>query len=454
MKQGAGFPIPTRWTVYVLAGLALATGIALAFGLPLATAAQAAAGLLLAGLAYAGWDLASSRRAWRQTPLRAERDLPGSAVQGVPVIVTLAIVNESRREWRVQVFDDVDERFAYEGLPQTVLVPARSRVEVRYRATPRQRGPARFGAVHLRWRSRGGCFEFTRRVGDAQASRVYPDTGPIGRQAWVAGTRRITRAGNRSHALRGTGTEFRQLADYRPGDSLRHIDWKATLRHRRPIVREYQDDRGQCVFFLLDCGRRMRADEGSGEGGSHFDQVLGALLQLSRIALKEGDEVGAMTFGCLPEERRHIAPRKGAAGFNALMEGLYDVQPSTVHSDYIQAARLLLASHHRRALVVVLTNFRDEDTSELGPALGLLRRQHLVMVASLRERVLGLLAGQDLDVPDRAVDVASAHLFAQARRDAFQRLAGVEMLAVDAEPAQLAAALVDRYLTVKRAGAL
>ncbi|SAI57342.1 Uncharacterized conserved protein (some members contain a von Willebrand factor type A (vWA) domain) [Bordetella ansorpii] len=454
MTPNAGFPIPSRRAVYALGGLALATGIALAFGLPLRTAAQAAGGLLLAGLAYAGWDWASSRRAWRETPLRAEREVPGSAVQGTPIVVTLALINESRRAWPVQVFDDVDEHFAYEGLPQTVRVPARSRVEIRYRATPRLRGPARFGAVHLRWRSPGGCFEFSRRVGQAQTTRIYPDTGPIGRQAWMAGTRRITRAGTRSHALRGTGTEFRQLADYRMGDSLRHIDWKATMRHRRPIVREYQDDRGQCVFFLLDCGRRMRADEGADAGSSHFDQVLGALLQLSRIALKEGDEVGAMTFGCLPEERRHIAPRKGAAGFSALMEGLYDVQPSAIHSDYIQASRLLMASHHRRALVIVLTNFRDEDTSELGPALGLLHRQHLVMVASLRERVLGQLAGQGLEAPGGPVDVASAHLFAQARRDAFERLAGTEMLAVDAEPGQLAAALVDRYLTVKRAGAL
>ena len=63
--------------------------------------------------------------------------------------------------------------------------------------------------------------------------------------------------------MRGSGTDFKQLADYRLGDSIRHIDWKATLRQGRPIVREFQDERDQCVVFLLDCGRRMRADEGS-----------------------------------------------------------------------------------------------------------------------------------------------------------------------------------------------
>jgi len=454
MKQAAGFPIPTRRAVYALAGLAALVGIALVCGLSLKHAALVAAVVLALGVVYAGWDLLVSRRAWREAPLRVARDLPGTAVQGKPLTLTVTLVNESRHDWRVHVFDDVDARFVCSGLPRMLDVPARSRVELPYRALPRERGMARFGAVHVRWLSRGGCFEFAQRLGEPQTTRIYPATGAAGGQAWLVTDRRVQRAGSRSHRLRGSGTDFRQLSDYRMGDSLRHIDWKATLRHRRPIVREYQDDRGQCVYFLLDCGRRMRADEGAPGGGSHFDQVLGALLHLARVALKEGDEVGAMTFGCLPEDRRNIAPRKGAAGFGALMEGLYDVQPGVIHSDYVQAARLLLASHHRRALVIVLTNFRDEDASELGPALGLLRRQHLVMVASLRERVLRELAGQALDEPGAAVSVASSLLFAQSRRDAFQRLSSTEMLAVDAEPHLLAQALVDRYLSVKRAGAL
>lgn len=454
MRHTAGFPIPTRSAVYALAGLAALAAIALVAGASMATVGMAALPLLLAGLAYAWWDLVRSRRAWRAAPWRAERDLPGSVALGTRLLVTVTLVNEGPHAWHGEVFDGVDPHFASIGLPQSVRVPARSRVEVRYRAMARLRGSARFDAVHVRWRSLGGCFDVAQRLGAPQLARIHPDVGPTHRQAWLAGDPRITRAGTRSHALRGAGTEFRQLADYRAGDSLRHIDWKATLRHRRPIVREYQDDRGQCVYFLLDCGRRMRAVELDSERGSHFDQVLAAMLRLARVALKEGDEVGAMTFGCPPEAQRHVPPRKGATGFAALMEGLYDLQPSAVHSDYVQAARLMLAAHRRRSLVIVLTNFRDEDVSELAPALGLLRQQHLVLVASLRERVLGQIAGQPLEGAGGPVEVAAAHLFAQARRDAFQRLASTEMLVIDAEPGQLAEALIDRYFSVKKAGSL
>ncbi len=244
-----------------------------------------------------------------------------------------------------------------------------------------------------------------------------------------------------------------QLAEYRTGDSIRHIDWKATLKQSRPIVREFQDERDQCVIFLLDCGRRMRADEGANSPhGSHFDQALNALMLLAHVALKDGDEVGALSFG--HADRRAFAPRKGHATLNALMAALHDIQPDATHSDYLLAARDLMQVHRKRALIVVLTNFRDEDAAELGPALALLRSRHLVLLASLRERALRELAEQPLADAARAVEVAGAHLFAQARHGAFARLAARDALLVDVEPDRLAAELVNRYRAVKRAGLL
>jgi len=324
-----------------------------------------------------------------------------------------------------------------------------------------QRGAASFGVTQLRWRTRGGSFELRQSLGQPQRLRVYPNFAALARYAWLSGDRRLAQIGIKSYAQRGLGIDFRQLADYTAGDPVRHIDWKATLRHGKPVVREYQDDRDQCVYFLLDCGRRMRADEANeatqsagDTGGSHFDQALNALMLLSYVALKEGDAVGAMSFGHAPGQRRDFAPRKGGATLNALMNRLHDIEASASHSDYLLVAQDLLRVRPRRALVIVLTNFRDEDAAELQPALQLLRRRHLVMVASLRERVLGDIAAQPLTTPERVVEVAAAHLFDQSRRDAFARVVGNDALSIDVEPAQLAVALVNRYHAVKRAGLL
>lgn len=454
----AAIPIPARAPVLALAGLGVAVTVTLLLGVPLAYVAVVAGVLLALGFVLAGVDLWQSLRLWRAAPLRIERNLPGAFSLGVPTVLTLTLVNEGAQAWRVSVFDEVDTHFAFEGLPQEHAVPALSRVAIRYTATATQRGVAQFGATQLRWRTRFGCFEVRQTLGEPRRLRVYPNFAALARYAWLSGDRRLAQIGIKTYAQRGLGTDFRQLADYKTGDSLRHIDWKATQRQRRPIVREFQDDRDQCVLFLLDCGRRMRADEGAlvqqQANNSHFDEALNALMLLSYVALKEGDEVGAMTFGCPPEERRDFAPRKGSATLNALMNRLHDIQPGATHSDYLLAAQELLRVQKRRALVIVLTNFRDEDAAELRPAIKLLRRKHLVLVASLRERVLGHIASQPLVHARDAVDVAAAHLFEQSRRDAFARVVGNDPLSVDVEPADLAVALVNRYHAVKRAGLL
>ncbi len=302
-------------------------------------------------------------------------------------------------------------------------------------------------------RSRLGLWELLARVGDAQMIHVYPDFAQVARYAWLSGDRRLQEIGIKNTRQRGAGTDFRQLEEYRQGDPVRHIDWKATLRQQKVIVRQFQEDRDQCVWLLIDCGRRMRADDRSaGAGSSHFDQVLNAVMLMSYVALREGDAVGACTFGTPPHLRKAIAPRKGVHAMGALMSQIHAVQPGTAQPDYLAAAREFLLRQPKRSLVIIITNFRDEDCAELTHALRLLRARHLVLVASLRERVVGELMEQPVTTPETALDVASAHLHAQARQDAFARLAARDNLMVDAEPERLGVELVNRYHAAKRAG--
>jgi uncharacterized protein (DUF58 family) len=275
----------------------------------------------------------------------------------------------------------------------------------------------------------------------------------VARYAWLAGNRRLQEIGIKTYQQRGEGTDFKQLTEYRQGDPLQHIDWRATLRLAKPIIREYQDERDQCVMLLVDCGRRMRAHDTDGViGGTHFDQVMNAVMLLSYVALQRGDAVGAMTFGTPPDEERSFPARKGKHALQGLMAEFFGVQPTLNHSDYVLAAQRLLQRQRQRALVIVITNFRDEDAAELGHALTLLRSRHLVLVASVRERIVGELMMQPIADDQSAVEVASAQLYEQARRDAFNKLADRDALLVDAEPDQLGVALVNRYHAVKRAG--
>ncbi len=448
--------LPSRRAAVAVAALGVVAAVgelvASALGADAARVGRAA-GIVFATLvaAFAG-DVLWSAWQLRRHPLTLERQLPSALAIGQPHALVVTLAHAGPHPWRLQLFDHVPGSMRTRHLPAAVQLPAASRLDVRYEVTPTQRGKVVFEPAALRVRSRLGLADLQWRVGATQSLQVYPNFAAVARYAWLAGDRRLAEIGIKTYAARGAGTDFKQLGEYVPGMPTRHIDWNASFRHRRAVVREFQDDRDQAVMFLLDCGRRMRADERSdGADGSHFDQALNALMLLSYVALKDGDAVGAMTFGHNPSLQRHVAPAKGMAALNALVARLHDIEPSPTHSDYLAAARDLMLRVPRRSLVVVLTNFRDEDCHELEAALKLMRTRHLVLLASLKERVVAELVAQPLSDAHAITAVASAHWFERARSDAFRRLAGRDQLLVDVEPQELAATLVNRYHAAKRA---
>jgi len=443
--------MPSRHSMQWLLGATVALGLLMALLPVWIWKAALLVGLVLAML-LVYLDTVDSLEHLATANIRTERQLPAALALGVPTEVTLTLFNEGPHAWHIRVFDEADPALLIAGMPQTVLLPAASALTLRYTVTAQARGMAHFGGAQIRWLSRWRCCEICATLGAPQTLRIYPNFAAVARYAWLSGDRRLAQIGIKSWPRRGQGTDFRQLADYRSGDALRHIDWKASQRRQRLIVREYQDERDQRVIFLLDCGRRMRADEA--DGSSHFDQALNALMLLAHVALHEGDEVGAMTFGLPDSEQRDCAPHKGMATLNALMNRLHDIQPSRLHSDCQNAARRLLTRYRRRALVIVLTNFQSDDAPEWRAAMQLLRTRHLVVLASLRERVLTEMVHAPMRHNEDAIDVAAAHLFAQTRRDAFARSIDHDTLSLDVEPAQLAVALVNRYHAIKRAGIL
>jgi uncharacterized protein (DUF58 family) len=444
--------IPGPVTIRVLGAGGVAALAAAVLGVSPDTVFQATiacAAVLVAACAY---DIWMSSRAWRSSSPLLTRRLPAAFAIGVRRSVRLALA-ASGAQWHCRLYDHADPSVHTTGLPIALSIGANREVAVDYLARPTRRGDVRFAPADVRLRSRWGLVELLQRLGADESRRVYPDFAQVSRYAWLAGDRRLTEIGVKTYRRRGEGTDFKQLREYRVGDSVRHIDWRATQRLSRPIVREFQDERDQCVMFMLDCGRRMRADDREGAiGGTHFDQVLNAVLLLSYVALQEGDAVGALTFGTSTGDQRSVPPRKGLHALAGLMSELYDVQPTTSHTDYLAAAQDLMRRQRRRGLVIVITNFRDEDSPELRRALSVLRSRHRVLLASLRERVVSELMAQPLTSADAAIDVAGAHLYEQARRDAFDRLAGKDALAVDAEPARLGIELVNRYHAIQRAG--
>ena len=451
--------IPGSAAFVVLAVLSVALLVALLAGMEVTLAMRLAISGLLTLMVATGWDYAASRRAWRLASPTMTRALPPALAIAVQRTISVSIeipeTAKPSKTWHFEVHDHADPSLLTDGLPVRLTAAEGTRIEFSYQVTPTARGEVTFAPADVRIQSRWRLCDLLERLGPVERRRVYPDFAQIARYAWLAGDHRLQEIGIKTFQQRGQGTDFKQLAEYRVGDSLRHIDWRATERLGKPIVRQFQDERDQCVMLLIDCGRRMRADDRQGGMGStHFDHVLNAVMLLAYVALRQGDAVGAMTFGTPPDEERSFEPAKGVRTLNALIGQLYDVQPTPTHADYVAAAQNLLRRQRKRALIVVITNFRDESSTELGYALRLLRSRHLVLLASLRERIVGELASQPLVSAEAAIEVASAHLYEQTTHDAFKRLAARDALMVSTEPERLGVELVNRYHALKRAGTI
>jgi uncharacterized protein (DUF58 family) len=392
--------------------------------------------------------LADALLALRGARPTVARTLPGSLPLGVRHDVALRLHNPSAAKLALEVYDHHPPHATVDGLPRRVTVTRRGWAEVRYAITPVERGEAAFGRTALRIASPLGLWLRAVEAGEPQSVRVYPNFAALTRFALMAVDHRLAQLGVLQRRRRGEGLDFHQLREYREGDVQRQIDWKATARSGHLVSREYQDERDQALLLLVDCGRRMGAKDGE---LAHFDHVLNAALLLAYVALRQGDAVGLATMS---GPQRWLAPRKSGATVNLLLNHVYDLQPSLATTDYHAAATEVMKRLRKRALVVILSNMRDEDDDTLGPALALLQKRHLVLFASLREAILSRALAARVDTFDRAVTHAATADYLARRELAFRRIERGGTVAVDVEPEELSIALVNRYLDIKRAGRL
>jgi uncharacterized protein (DUF58 family) len=430
-------PAPALVVALVAWGL---LGLAVAFAW-LRPEAWAVAGALVAVLAavdaFRGWRL--------PTPL-LHRELPPVLALGVrrDVVLTLS----STAALRLDVHDLHPGGWPVDGAPWRVDLHPGKRSHLHYGLTPVERGGFAFAGCDLRLHSPLRLWRQRRRVPLPAQVKVFPDFAPLARFALFNAEAASRAVGAHLRRRRGEGTEFQQLREYRVGDSLRQIDWKASQRSRRLISREYQEEHNQNVLLLIDTGRRMLAKD---DALSHFDHVLNAALLVAYIALRQGDAVGLLASG---GDERWVPPLRGIGGIDRMMHAVHDLQARPVATDYLAAATQLALRQQRRALVMLVTNARDEDGEDLLGAVRLLRARHRLVVASLREGALDTQLEQEpADLP-AAIRSAAVADYLGHRQRAHEALRAQGVPVLDVTCAQLPGALVEHYLALRRSGVI
>ena len=430
---------PTVRLVYLLLALAVLGGLASAVGsLEQYWLYACGAALLLLAL-----DLLV---VFRLRMPELSREIPGRFALNAEAEVCLRLENHNRVKVHLSVFDGIPSESRTREMPWQGDLPPRRELIVVYPIRLVRRGMLEFTPAHLHLRSPLGFWRRRALIGETQPARVYPNFEPVLRLMLLAVEHRENQMGIVRKSLAGVSREFHQLRDYQEGDSLSQIDWKASSKRLSLISREFEEQRDQTIILMLDCGRRMRSMDGD---LPQFDHCLNAMLLLSYVALRQGDQVGVLGFG---EASSWFPPVKGPHSMNAVLNHLFDFETQTVPSDYAEAVQICLQRQKRRALVILLTNLRSEDAGELEPALRSLRSRHVVMLASLRERTVEERLQGEVRSLDDALAYTSAHMYAQSRRQVLARFREHGILTLDETAQALPVELSNRYLEIKQMG--
>ena len=327
------------------------------------------------------------------------------------------------------------------------LAPS-SKASLEYSLLPRRRGAYEFGSIYLRYRSRLGLFWRHLQFPAAKQIKVYPDLKAL--QELSVKLAHSSELGVLKVRKRGQGTDFASLREYVNGDDLRSMDWKATARHDRPVLRVYEVEKEQTLMVLVDAGRMMVSDL---EGLSRFDHALNAALSLVLTGLMRGDTVGLGIFADKP--LLFMPPRRGKTYLNRILEACSDLEPSMVEPDYMGALSFFAAAQKSRSLMVLISDLTDPTGSaSLLSGLASLSPRHLPFCVTLRDREVDRISEESADTVTGIMKRAVASDLITQRELAFSHLVRRGCLLLDCPPQDLSSRLVDKYLEIKARGLL
>lgn len=435
--------IPSRKGYFILVlGIAIAPIISIFFGVAHSFIIVCPLDVLVLSLMYFDFRQAQANR----VIIRRELPLRLSIGRDNPVIL---MVKSSNSPAVIQIRDHYPAEFSI--FPTTIrgLIPPQSSQELVYAARPTSRGEFSWGGIHIRQLAPWGLVWDNWQISQNMSIKVYPDL--IGLRSLSI---RLTLQSSGAHRKKrhlGIGTEFTELRNYRTGDDLRLVDWKATARrvgalnNATPLVRVLEPEQEQTLLILLDRGRLMTSRV---KGLRRFDWGLNTTLALALTALHRGDRVGIGVF----DRQIHtwIPPERGQNHLNRLIDRLTPIEPALLESDYSGAVTYVVQQHTRRSLVVIITDIVDiTASSELLSALSRLVPRYLPFCVTLRDPLIDDLSGTfTQDVTESYMRAVALDLLVQ-RQVAFAQLKQKGVLVLDAPVDKISDQLVERYLQIK-----
>jgi uncharacterized protein (DUF58 family) len=386
----------------------------------------------------------------QKNALLAQRILPEKLSNGDENFVKIDIKNNYSFKISTRIIDEIPFQFQKRDFLITKNIEPGKNTYFQYSLIPKERGEYSFGNLNVYASSPLGLvarrFSFQK---DAVLP-AYPSFVHLRKYELMALQSEFMLGGIKKIRKLGHTMEFEQIKEYVPGDDIRTINWKATSKTNRLMVNQFQDEKSQRIFILIDKGRTMKMPF---NGLSLLDYSINAAMALSHIILKKGDRAGMMTFSKKTENK--VAAENKSGQLKKISEALYNIKTDFFESDFNRLYQDVKYSLNQRSLILLFTNFETLDG--LNRQLKYLRgiaKNHMLVVIFFKNSELQTLIHKNPESMQEIYDEVIAEKFEFEKKLIIQELRKYGIYTVYTLPENLNIDVINKYLEIKARGIL
>ena len=382
--------------------------------------------------------------------IKAERILPEKFSNSDENAVQLQLQNQYAFTAHITIIDELPVQFQKRDFLSAEKINGQQRRTVSYSVRPVERGEYLFGNLNLYVSSVIGLVRRRYTFNKAQMVKVYPSFIQMKKYDFLAIDNRLTQLGLKKIRRIGHTMEFEQIKEYVPGDDVRTVNWKSTAKHGRLMVNQYQDEKMQPVYSLIDTSRVMKMPF---EGLKLVDYAINSALAFSNIALKKGDKVGLIDFS--HTLGNILAAQAKKTHLQTILETLYNSDTKFLDADYGALQAMVKRRIPHRSLLLLYTNF--EHISALHrqlPYLQAIARKHVLVVIFFENTELKQLLGEEATNLPEIFDQTIAQQFESDKKVMVRELQQRGIQTVLTSPQNLTVNTINKYLEIKSRGLL
>lgn len=384
----------------------------------------------------------------KSVAIKTRRRLPKVLSLGDSSEVKIELHNQSKQKWKIQLIDELPIPFQKRDFDIRLELGPEEEKEIIYEIRPLERGEYEFGKINLFIESRLGLVRRRLQHDYPMSIAVYPSIVQMKKYELRAFDRVSYTQGIKKMRRLGHSYEFEQIKNYVRGDDVRSINWKASSRHANLMVNQYEDERAQQIYCIIDKSRAMHMPF---DGLSLMDYAINTTLVMSNIALQKHDRAGLLTFS--DKIGNTIKAERKANQLNKILAALYKEQHRTNEANFellYHSARKLIKG---RSLLLLFTNF--ESQYALDRVLPILRRinnLHLLVVVFFENTEIKDFVKTKVTTTEDIYLQTIAQKYLSEKEQMVQKLKQYGIQGILTSPADLSVNTINKYLELKARG--